>query len=432
LSNVHSDTESIRTLLIDSEFSSLIPPLRPDERAGLERSILEDGVRDPLVVWNGTIVDGHNRYEIASGNNVNGEVVEFKTVEKNFADRNEVKIWIIENQLEHRRNLSEVRRISLNLKREEFYRAQAKERQGTRSDLNSTSGAIAPEVEKDDYSGRTVSKIARDAYTSPDKVKKHKKIAEKAPELLDRIDVGEESYNSAYKEVNKQEKREKKQRRKDEAAEKMKGVEFDERLRILHGGFEEILADELENTVDFVFTDPPYGVEHLHLWDKLGKFAHDHLKDDGFLAAYSGQMLLPEVIDALREAGLTYYWTIAVQNTHGQLRFWNKTTWNSWKPIFLFAKGEPREHEWFIDLLSFGEAETKEHHEWAQPLGQARELINKFTMPGDVVVDPMCGSGTIPIAAFELDRYGIGCELDESRYEEAKRKVVELMPEAVA
>jgi hypothetical protein len=56
-------------LTVDPEFRSLIPPLSTEELQGLERSILDEGVRDPVVVWGNTIVDGHNRHDICSGNN---------------------------------------------------------------------------------------------------------------------------------------------------------------------------------------------------------------------------------------------------------------------------------------------------------------------------------------------------------------------------
>lgn len=51
-------------LKIDPEFQSLIPPLSPDEYKQLEANIIEDGCMDPLVYWNGTLIDGHNRYRI--------------------------------------------------------------------------------------------------------------------------------------------------------------------------------------------------------------------------------------------------------------------------------------------------------------------------------------------------------------------------------
>ena len=53
-------------LKIDPEFQSLIPPLSPDEFRQLEENILKDGCRDPLVYWNNTIIDGHNRFKICT------------------------------------------------------------------------------------------------------------------------------------------------------------------------------------------------------------------------------------------------------------------------------------------------------------------------------------------------------------------------------
>ena len=53
-------------LTIDPEFEAKCPPLTGDELSQLEENILEEGlVLMPLIVWNDTIVDGHNRYRIA-------------------------------------------------------------------------------------------------------------------------------------------------------------------------------------------------------------------------------------------------------------------------------------------------------------------------------------------------------------------------------
>lgn len=89
---------------IDPEFKSLIPPLSKEEYDLLEKSILSEGCRDPLVVWqNGklTLIDGHNRYQICNKHNVN-----FKLHYKTFTNTEEVKDWIITNQL-GRRNLTD-------------------------------------------------------------------------------------------------------------------------------------------------------------------------------------------------------------------------------------------------------------------------------------------------------------------------------------
>lgn len=52
-------------LKIDPEFQNQIPPLTDDEYKQLEENILKEGkLLSPLIVWNNTLVDGHNRYAI--------------------------------------------------------------------------------------------------------------------------------------------------------------------------------------------------------------------------------------------------------------------------------------------------------------------------------------------------------------------------------
>ena len=89
-------------LAIDPEFASIIPPLREEEQKQLEENILADGVViNPLIVWNGVIVDGHNRYRILQQH----PELQFTTYEKAFSDRYEAIAWICKNQL-GRRNLT--------------------------------------------------------------------------------------------------------------------------------------------------------------------------------------------------------------------------------------------------------------------------------------------------------------------------------------
>lgn len=91
-------------IVIDPEFSALIPPLHPEERRELEANLMESGgPRDPLVVWNQggslTILDGHNRYGICIERGLTFTVTEIE-----IADRDEARRWIERNQL-GRRNL---------------------------------------------------------------------------------------------------------------------------------------------------------------------------------------------------------------------------------------------------------------------------------------------------------------------------------------
>ena len=57
---------NLNALKIDPEFQGKIPPLTFEELNQLEANILRDGrIINPIIVWQGLIVDGHNRYTIA-------------------------------------------------------------------------------------------------------------------------------------------------------------------------------------------------------------------------------------------------------------------------------------------------------------------------------------------------------------------------------
>lgn len=111
-------------LKIDNEFSALIPRLTEEEFIQLEKNILDEGCRDPLVLWNDVLIDGHNRYTICQKHNI-----EFKTTQLEFENRELVYNWIIENQL-GRRNLTEEQKSYLRGKR-----YNREKRQGKRTDL---------------------------------------------------------------------------------------------------------------------------------------------------------------------------------------------------------------------------------------------------------------------------------------------------------
>ena len=89
-------------LIIDPEFRDKIPPLTEDEFSLLEENILSDGaVFSPLIVWDGTILDGHNRYEIIQKH----PELTYAVHNMSFANRYEALSWICKNQL-GRRNLT--------------------------------------------------------------------------------------------------------------------------------------------------------------------------------------------------------------------------------------------------------------------------------------------------------------------------------------
>jgi hypothetical protein len=96
------ESSSITVLKVLKEF---ILPLSKEEFSVLEQNILNEGCRDPLVLWqrsDGTniLVDGHNRLKICQKHDL-----PYKVKKISFADIDEVKDWMVDNQL-GRRNLN--------------------------------------------------------------------------------------------------------------------------------------------------------------------------------------------------------------------------------------------------------------------------------------------------------------------------------------
>jgi transcriptional regulator with XRE-family HTH domain len=111
----------MKTLKVHSELQTLLPSLSDEEYKGLEADILEHGCLSPLVTWNDTIVDGHNRYAICQDH---GQP--FDTVELEFESLDDAKLWAWSHQ-EHRRNLTPYQRTEIALKFKPMLAAKGKE-----------------------------------------------------------------------------------------------------------------------------------------------------------------------------------------------------------------------------------------------------------------------------------------------------------------
>ena len=117
--------ESNEKFTIDEEFKNLLPPLNTADFEKLEKSILEDGCRDALIVWKEKriLVDGYNRLATCKKHNRPYEIEE-----KSFSDRDEVMDWMIENQ-KSRRNMNKFLWAETVLKRKHTIASKAKANQ---------------------------------------------------------------------------------------------------------------------------------------------------------------------------------------------------------------------------------------------------------------------------------------------------------------
>ena len=176
-------------LEIKEEFKKLIPPLTSEEFNQLQRNCLAEGIREAILTWNGFIIDGHNRYEIATKWNL-----DYQTKSKHFKDEEEVKEWMILNQF-GRRNLSNYQRSILALQLEEVFKEKAKENQIRKPESVKQISAEQKPIE-------TRKELAKVANVSHDTIAKVKVIEEKAEDTVkEKLLNGEISINQAYKEI---------------------------------------------------------------------------------------------------------------------------------------------------------------------------------------------------------------------------------------
>ena len=67
---------------------------------------------------------------------------------------------------------------------------------------------------------------------------------------------------------------------------------------------------------------------------------------------------------------------------------------------------------------------TPKIHPTQKPIDLLMQLIEIFTDKGDVVIDPVAGSGSTLRASFLLGRSSYGFEIEKKFYKEAKEKML--------
>ena len=394
-------------LEIKEEFKKLIPSLTTEEFKQLEENCLAEGIREAILTWNGFIIDGHNRYEIANKWNL-----DYQTKSKHFKDEEAVKEWMILNQF-GRRNLSNYQRSVLALELESLFREKAKESKSEKVSHYRNTGEVLANLPKPD----TRKELSNVAGVGERTISMVKKIQEKAPEEVKaKLQTGEVSINQVYQEIKKEEKKEERIEERKRLAEEgaKKEINIDFRL----GDFEEVFADLPDGSIDCIITDPPYPYEFIEVWSKLSRFAKRVLKPNGFCIAYSGQMYLPEVMQRMSE-NLDYYWTFAVYH-EGQTQIVNGINLMCrWKPVLIFQNGKKKISNTFEDYFISNKRE-KNGHDWQQSKSGVSYLIEMFTKPMDTILEPFAGSGTTIIAAYEKKRKILAAEINEETYNIAK------------
>ncbi len=361
------------------------PLLGPDELQSLADDIAANGLLEPIVIHEGKILDGRNRYAACRKIHVEASTVPY--------EGSDPLRFVISMNL-HRRHLSTSQRSVIAAK------LSGPPRQGARKDLPGSN-----DLSRDES--------AELLNVSPKSVKRAAELIEIAPEAAEEIMKGKDETVSGALKREKRKKREselggRREKREAEAREKMK--ELDEKP------YDVDVADVKDwrpEGVAAVITDPPYIGDSIPLYELLRDFAVDVLPDGAPLVVMTWQGILPDVIDALRHPELAYRWTICwrydnTANTTDHPR----RVFDCWKPVLVYHKGAmPKQARQFRDEIA-SPGPDKRFHKWGQSVEGMERLVTSFSEPDEVICDPFVGGGATAVAAIQAARRFVGRDID--------------------
>jgi len=218
------------------------------------------------------------------------------------------------------------------------------------------------------------------------------------------------------KKIKKEKKKEEKIKQFEQAS-----LEYqDENVKIFFEDFREGAKTIENNSVDAIITDPPYPIEYIDLWADMFAIADRILKPSAFLVTYANHQNLDRIFQLPNS--LKYYWIFKLDFTSKPIAM-GRNLIATWKPVLIFQKLPFKKIEETLEdnikeSKPFNYDERDMHNlNWGQSLGKFEWIIDKFTKPGDLIVEPFAGTGTTLVASKNMKRRCIGYEIDKTNYE---------------
>lgn len=400
----------------------VMPDLTAEEYEELKADIAKRGVMVPIEYdEQGNVLDGHHRLQICKELGI----AEYpKVIRAGMTE---------EEKRTHARKLNMARRQLNREQRRELIKEQLLETP-EKSDRqisqalgvsHATVGAQRKQLESigqiDQCSRETSDGRSYPAERKPVSIFNPTRREEKAiqkPDVVQRMaDTGESAIYAARR-INQEEKAE---RKAFTLADEMP----DGMLTLYNADIRDGLPIIPNNSVDFIITDPPYPAEYIPLYGDLSRLAARVLKPGGSLLVMCGQSYLPQVMAQLCTA-MSYHWCMVYSTPGGQSpQLFHKRVNTFWKPILWFTKGEYR-GDYVGDVLKSPPNDNdKRYHEWGQSLGGMCNIVERFSNPGDIILDPFMGGGTTGVAAVTMGRKFIGADIAQKNLDISKKRILE-------
>jgi site-specific DNA-methyltransferase (adenine-specific) len=398
--------------------------LPPGEYEALKDHIARNGVEIPILVTSeGIIIDGHERYRVITELGIRKYPIRvFGNISEEERREKAIALNLFRRQLsqaERRHWLEELIRLNPHRSSRDLA-ATAKVSQSTaaRAKARVLSTESSDSVEVHGHNGKSYSYKPKPAVSveNPQTAKKAGRLLEslgdRAPEggtTLRRL--RRTAYNTKL-----------------EAEANSPIYKTPANIVIKQGDFRTINWCPWEGKVALIVTDPPWMDDHAELREPLARLCARLLGPGGACLVYCGQWNLPAFVEVVGKY-LNWTWEIACvnENNGGAMRVHGKVH-TAWRPVLVYSKGDFKNPVVVYDVVRT-EVREKDLHPWQSPLSEAEYFVRTLSRPGDLIVDPCLGSGTVATAVTRIGqgRRFVGCDVDPRCVRIATRRVAESM-----
>ena len=211
---------------------------------------------------------------------------------------------------------------------------------------------------------------------------------------------------------------------------------------VLQGDCVQVLSQLPSASIDMVLTDPPYIARYVSRDGQ--RIANDDradwlqpafaqifrvLKRDSFCISFYGWPQVDKFMQAWRLAGFRPIGHLVFQKSYS-----SKNLFLSYRheQAYLLAKGNPALPERVISDVQQWKYTGNKLHPTQKPVSNLIPLIEAFSKPGNIVLDPFCGSGSTLVAAGLAGRRFMGIELSNDYCETARRRTEQVRRPALS
>ena len=204
--------------------------------------------------------------------------------------------------------------------------------------------------------------------------------------------------------------------------------------RLVLGNCIDVMSRFPDRAVDFILTDPPYLVGFR---DRSGRsIAGDRsdewlepatqqmfrvLKNNSLMVSFYGWNRVDRFMNAWKAAGFR-----AVGHMVFTKNYSSKATFVGYRHecAYILAKGRPPLPESPLPDVMGWQYTGNRFHPTEKPVTSLQPLIESFTLPGAIVLDPFAGSGSTCVAALQAGRRYIGIELLEQYHRAGQQRLI--------